>query len=165
MLLAQMTGELFMNNQKTLLISLLVFIILGCNPQNKITEDQAKSVLNSFFTALNVKNYNCEELGELVTDDFMIYEMEKTFTLNQFCEFVDGARVNMKSTDWVLSDFTVSTDFNSVHIYYRNKGRFVSVDEEGQEIIINKEWLESVYIVRDNGVLKIKFLFSDDINQ
>ncbi len=37
--------------------------------------------------------------------------------------------------------------------------------EDGQEMVMNMEWLESAYMVRQkDGALKIKFLSSDDIN-
>ena len=153
------------NRLVTLSVCLLIIGLLGCDLKKNITEDQVKSTLDGFFAALDVDHYNCDKLGEWVTEDFMLYEMEKPFSQNQFCDFVDDALADMTSTDWVLSDFTISTDQNSAHVYYRNQGRFASMGEDGQEMVMNMEWLESAYIVRQkDGALKIKFLSSDDIN-
>lgn len=150
--------------KKSILLSVLL-LIWACDFKKDITENQVVSTIEGFFNALDVDNYNCEKLGEWVTDDFVLYEMEKSFNRNQFCEFVDGALSTMTETDWVLSDFTISIDQNSAHVFYRNKGRFVSLGEDGNEMVVNMEWLETVYIVRqENGDLKIKFLSSDDIN-
>ena len=55
-----------------------------------------------------------------------------------------------------------SIDKNSAHTYFKNKGRFVLTMEKE---LHNYEWLESAYLVRVNGKLKIKFYFSDTINQ
>jgi len=36
---------------------------------------------------------------------------------------------------------------------------------DGKKTLLNYEWLESAYMVRVDGKLKIKFYFSDSINQ
>tara|TARA_Y100000310_G_scaffold292945_1_gene322131 strand:- start:2980 stop:3435 length:456 start_codon:yes stop_codon:yes gene_type:complete len=142
------------NRLVTLSACFLIIGLLGCDLKKNITEDQVKFSLDGFFAALDVDHYDCDKLGEWVTEDFMLYEMEKPFSRNQFCDFVDDA----------LADMT-STDRNSAHVYYRNQGRFVSMGEDGQEMVMNMEWLESAYMVRQkDGALKIKFLSSDDIN-
>jgi hypothetical protein len=60
---------------------------------------------------------------------------------------------------------TISTiDNQSAHAYFRNKGRFVTLTE-GKKRLVKYEWLESAYLVRVNGELKVKFYFSDAVNE
>ena len=153
------------NHSLMIYLSLFSLSLVSCVQSKTIREDKVISTINGFFNALDVDNYNCDKLSEWVTEDFMLYEMEKPFTRDQFCDFVDEGLSDMTSTDWVLSDFTISTDYNSAHVYYRNKGRFVTISKDGKELVMNMEWLESAYIIRQkDGKLKIKFLSSDDIN-
>ena len=48
--------------------------------------------------------------------------------------------------------------------HFKNKGRFVTLNE-GKKTLLNFEWLESAYMVRVDGKLKIKFYFSDAVDQ
>ena len=144
-------------------IGLIAFSILSCNSDNTITEIQVITALNSFFSALDVENFDRDNITDLVTDDFRIYEKEMNFTLEEFLDFVDSRPEGMISTDWELSNYTVSIDNNSAHVYYFNQGQFVVTDQDGKEQTMNIEWLESVYMVREDESLKIKFLQSDDI--
>ena len=54
-----------------------------------------------------------------------------------------------------LSKFTVQ---------FKNKGRFI-VDTPDGKALLNYSWLESAYMVRDGDNLKIKFYFSDAVEQ
>ena len=38
-------------------------------------------------------------------------------------------------------------------------------DDDGNEQTLHIEWLESTYFVQENGVLKLKFLHSDEITK
>ncbi len=58
----------------------------------------------------------------------------------------------------------ITIDQESAHAYFKNKGRFVTLND-GKKTLLNYEWLESAYMVRVDGKLKIKFYFSDSINQ
>ena len=112
---------------------------------------------------MDVENFDSDNITDLVTDDFRIYEKEMNFTLEEFLDFVDSRPEGMISTDWESSNYTVSIDNNSAHVYYFNQGQFVVTDQDGKEQTMNIEWLESVYMVREDESLKIKFLQSDDI--
>ena len=117
------------------------------------------------YTA-NIKNYDKELLSQKVTDDFIIYEMGDKFTLNEFTDFIESAGfLGWESTEWFLSDFTISIDNNSAHASYLNVGVFIYPNPYAPEILLkeNKQWLESIFIVREGEDLKIKFLQSDEI--
>ena len=88
--------------------------------------------------------------------------MGRTFTASEFLEFASS--FNAIEDDWELSDMTISIDNETAHAYFKNKGRFVTLND-GQKTLLNYEWLESAYMVKVDGKLKIKFYFSDAINQ
>ena len=134
--------------------------------QEKLTEEMIIDHVNDFFNALNVKNYNKNLLSQKVTSDFIIYEMGDKFTLNEFTDFIESAGyLGWESTEWFLSDFTISIDNNSAHASYLNVGVFIYPNQYAPEVLLkeNKEWLESIFVVREGEDLKIKFLQSDEI--
>ena len=134
--------------------------------QEQLMEDRVVGHINDFFSALNIQNYDKEALSQKVTNDFIIFEMGEKFTLNEFTDFIESAGyLGWESTEWFLSDFTISIDNNSAHVSYLNTGVFIYPNPYASEVLLkeNKQWLESVYIVLEDDELKIKFLQSDDI--
>ena len=133
--------------------------------QERITEEMVIDHINEFFNVLNIKNYNKDLLSQTVTSDFIIYEMGDKFTLNEFTDFIESAGyLGWESTEWFLSDFTISIDNNSAHASYLNVGVFIYPNPYAPEVLLkeNKQWLESIFIVREGEDLKIKFLQSDE---
>ncbi len=146
----------------------LIFLLLPLFsfPQEQLSEKMIVDHVNEFFNALNIKNYNKELLSQKVTSDFIIYEMGDKFTLNEFTDFIESAGyLGWESTEWFLSDFTISIDKNSAHASYLNIGVFIYPNPYASDVLLkeNKQWLDSVYIVREGEDLKIKFLQSDEI--
>ena len=158
---------------KKLLIFLLIPLFSFTQEQisdekilEQITEEKVIKNIKDFFSALNVKNYDKIILNQKVTTDFIIYEMGDKFTLNEFTDFIESAGyLGWESTEWFLSDFTISIDNNSAHVSYLNTGVFIYPNPYRREVLLkeNKQWLESVLIVREDEDLKIKFLQSDEI--
>lgn len=133
-----------------------------------ITDKEVIDSVNNFFEALNVKNYGNGKLEESVTDDFLIFELADSYTLDEFKNFIESAGfLNWQSTQWTLSDFTISVDENSAHVSYLNTGVFIYKDpeNEGQMLREDVKWLESVYLKVVKGKLKLHFLQSDDIER
>lgn len=142
-------------------IALLVMIAMGCAPQpEKIAEAEAIRVVKGFFEALDADNTDPDLLNRYTTEDFTIYEASEKMNRTEFKEFASG--VPALETDWELSDFRVSTDYNSAHISLFNRGTFV-VLADSVKLRHNLEWLESAYLVKENDSLKIKFYFSDNV--
>ena len=146
----------------------LIFLLipLFSFSQERLTEEIIIDHINEFFNVLNIKNYNKDLLSHTVTSDFIIYEMGDKFTLNEFTDFIESAGyLGWESTEWFLSDFTISIDSNSAHASYLNTGVFIYPNPYASDILLkeNKQWLESIFVVREGEDLKIKFLQSDEI--
>ena len=146
-------------------VALITLFVFGCTHSTSITESEVIKAINNFFSALDVEKFDRNRVADLVTNDFRIYEMENDFTLEQFFEYVDSQSQGLSTTSWELSNYTVSIDEHSAHVHYSNKGEFVMTDDKGSEKTLHIEWLESAYFVQENGVLKLKFLHSDDITR
>ena len=145
---------------KKLWIFVLIFSSYG-SWASSLTEEKAISKLNQFFELLDLEVYQKENISKILTNDFHIFEMGKAWNMNEFDEFIQEASKTTISTDWVLSNYVVSLDENSAHISYVNDGVFKTT---GNELVISN-WLESVYLVKENGELKLKFLQSDLVSR
>jgi len=145
--------------RKLLLIILLLFSSNGYS--NELTEEVAIAKLHEFFFLLDVDNYEKENFSKIVAKDFQIFEVGNDFDLDSFDQFINDATGAIVETDWTLSDFEVTLDDHSAHISYYNKGIFKTKDNES----IYSDWMESVFMVLEDGKLKIKFLQSDLINR
>ena len=142
---------------KHLTTTILTLLVSGGLWSDSFTEKEAISKLNQFFNLLDIEIYQKEKILTILTDDFQIFEMGKAWDMNEFNEFLQEASKTTVSTDWVLSNYVVSIDNNSAHISYVNDGVFKTTDNE----LIISNWLESVYLVKEGGELKLKFLQSD----
>ena len=145
---------------KHLLLSLTLIISANAWAE-AITEQEVIDKVNQFFELLDIEVYQKEKVLTILTDDFQIFEMGKSWDMNEFDEFLQEASKTTLTTDWVLTNFVVSIDENSAHVSYVNDGLFKTIDNES--VISN--WLESVYLVKEKGELKLKFLQSDLVSR
>ena len=143
---------------------LLIFFIFSCNSSNQtdITEQEVKDKFDEFFGVLSVNNPDKNKLYELVTDDYFIFENQKKYSMEEFIEFVSTFKT--LEDNWELSDFEIDIDKNSAHASLRNVGKFL-VETDSGNVIMNFDWLESAYLVREGGELKFDFYFSDAIKE
>ena len=143
---------------------LLIFFIFSCNSSNQtdITEQEVKDKFDEFFGVLSVDNPDKNKLYELVTDDYFIFENKKKYTMEEFIEFVSTFKT--LEDNWELSDFEIDIDKNSAHASLRNVGKFL-VETDSGNVIMDFDWLESAYLVREGGELKFDFYFSDAIKE
>jgi len=143
---------------------LLIFFIFSCNSSNQtdITEQEVKDKFDEFFGVLSVNNPDKNKLYELVTDDYFIFENQKKYTMEEFIEFVSTFKT--LEDNWELSDFEIDIDKNSAHASLRNVGKFL-VETDSGNVIMDFDWLESAYLVREGGELKFDFYFSDAIKE
>ena len=125
------------------------------------TEDEVADTIKGMFHSFSVESDDRNNFYDFVTNDSVIYEMGEIFNASEFLA-LDFS--NTIEDDWELSDFKISIDNESAHAYFKNTGRFITLNK-GKKRLLNKEWLESAYLVRINGRLKIKFYFSDEVNQ
>ena len=142
---------------------LLIFgLIISSNSwAEKITEQEVIAKVNQFFELLDIEVYKKEKVLTILTNDFQIFEMGKSWDMNEFDEFLQEASKTTIKTDWVLTDFVVSIDENSAHVSYVNDGIFKTIDNE----LVISNWLESVYLIKEKGELKLKFLQSDLVSR
>ena len=143
---------------------LLIFFIFSCNSSNQtdITEQEVKDKFDEFFEVLSVDNPDKNKLYELVTDDYFIFENQKKYSMEEFIEFVSTFKT--LEDNWELSDFEIDIDKNSAHASLRNVGKFL-VETDSGNVIMDFDWLESAYLVREGGELKFDFYFSDAIKE
>ena len=143
---------------------LLIFFIFSCNSSNQtdITEQEVKDKFDEFFEVLSVDNPDKNKLYELVTDDYFIFENQKKYSMEEFIEFVSTFKT--LEDNWELSDFEIDIDKNSAHASLRNVGKFL-VETDSGNVIMNFDWLESAYLIREGGELKFDFYFSDAIKE
>ena len=147
---------------KKIMILSINLLLFGCTSNQRITEEDIMNTLLGMFDSFSVESSDKDNFYNWVTDDYLLYEMGKTFTASEFLEFASS--FNTIEDVWELSDMKISIDNNSAHAYFKNKGRFVTLNN-GKKSLLNYEWLESAYMVKVDGKLKIKFYFSDTINQ
>ena len=134
------------------------------------TSDKAAAVatLEGFFAAFSVEHYPNPSMGDWITDDFLIFEMGEVFTWPSFQAFLAGAGyADWISTDWQFSELRVSVSGQAAHISYVNEGEFIYPDPANPEGRLRERnrWLESVYLVKQDGRFKIKFLQSDNVTR
>jgi len=143
------------------LFILYALIFYGSLWTESISEEEVISKLNQFFALLDLEVYEKDKVSTILTDDFLIFEMGKAWNMDEFDKFIQEASKTTISTDWVLSNYVVSIDDNSAHISYANDGVFKTTDNE----LVISNWLESVYLVKEGGELKLKFLQSDLVSR
>lgn len=140
----------------------LSFMLLSFNAFSiEVSEETAIAKIEEFFYLLDVDRYDKEEFSKVVTEDFQIFEDGLNLDLDSFHEFVTEATATIVKTDWVLSDFKVTLNTDSAHISYYNNGVFTTSNGEN----IYSFWMESVYLIIDEGELKVQFLQSDIVER
>jgi hypothetical protein len=150
-----------MNKILILVSVLLLFWSNAFSQSSAITEDDAIAKLEEFFYLLDVNRYEKEVFSRVITKDFQIFEDGLDLDRETFHDFISEATGTIVETEWVLSNFKVTLNMDSAHITYYNNGVFKTKTNES----IYSYWMESVYMVVENGELKLKFLQSDLINR
>ena len=152
-----------MKNFFSVFILFISFSLFSCSNTSKpITEDEVRKTILNMLDSFSVESDNMENFKNFVTDDYVLYEMGQIMSADDFIAFAKS--FNNIEDDWTHSDMKISIDKNSAHAYFKTKGRFVSLNN-GKKELSNYEWHESAYLVRVADELKIKFYFSDTINQ
>ena len=162
--------DLFTNLLKRFPCAFLLSLALigSTSAQAQISSRDAVKTLEAFFSALSVEAYGNGDLEALVTDDFVIFEMGQRFTLSEFKAFLASANyADWHATDWVISNYTVTSDQSSAHIFYQNDGVFLFADQDKSDALRQQTnlWLESALVVKDGDTLKLKFLQSENVSR
>lgn len=150
---------------KKLIYFLLILFLLGCEQQApEISQEEVMATIQGFFDSFDADIEQQTSMDDYLSDDFLIFENGKKMTKAEFAEFVADTREMFVTTEWIFSDIRLSSDANSAHVSMLNTGHFVTKGDTLQTEM-NLEWLESAYLVRQDGRLKIRFYFSDGIKR
>tara|TARA_B100000927_G_scaffold286968_1_gene279201 strand:- start:732 stop:1205 length:474 start_codon:yes stop_codon:yes gene_type:complete len=147
------------------LILLISISLLSCSQvtnTDEITEQDVKDTILGMFNSFSVESSDKNNFYNYVTDDYVLYEIGKEMNATEFIEF--ASTFNTIEDDWEVTDWNITIDKESAHAFYKNNGRFITLND-GKKMLLNYEWLESAYLVRVDGKLKIRFYFSDEINK
>ena len=143
----------------------LVVALMSCSHTTNtkpITEQEVKDTILGMFESFSVESNDNSTFYDYVTGDYVLYEIGKKMNAAEFLEFASS--FNTVEDDWEVSDWNITIDKASAHAFFKTKGRFVTLNN-GQKTLLNYTWLESAYLVRLDGKLKIRFYFSDAIKQ
>lgn len=131
---------------------------MACNMPQNISEQEANNTLETLF---EIVDNDIDRFGDVVTDDFFIFENSRTYTKDEFVDYVKSfGEFEAKRS---FEDVVIDTDQNSAHLSLKQHGEFIVTTPEGKIQMIF-DWLESVYMVKEQEQLKVKFYFSEAIN-
>ena len=106
-------------------------------------------------------------MGDWITDDFLIFEMGEVFTWRSLRCFTKRATQTGSASTGNLRVSGQCVSGQAAHISYVNEGEFIYPDPANPEGRLRERnrWLESVYLVKQDGRFKIKFLQSDNVTR
>ena len=140
-----------------------VFILLlfvSCNQVERISEKDVMNTFNDFI--LNLDN-DISKFKDQTTKDFMIYEVGRKWSSDEFVEYVKTfGKFKCKRN---YRNIVINTDINSAHISLEHTAEIqLEKPTPDGKTVLYYEWLESGYLVKEDGKLKFKFYFSEQIN-
>ena len=135
-------------------------LLISCKDSKKISDKEVMKTLNEFFYFLD---NDVDKIRDYLSEDFMIFEVSRKWDTEEFIEFVKGFGEFESKRDF--KNVIIDTDFNSAHITLEHTGEFELKKPTPDGIThLSYEWLESAYLIKENGKLKFKFYFSEQIN-
>ena len=115
---------------------------------------------NEFFYYLD---NDVEKIRDYLSEDFMIFEVSKKWDTEGFIKFVKGFGEFESKREF--RNMIIDTDLNSAHITLEHSGEFELEKPTPEGVtFLSYEWLESAYMIKEDGKLKFKFYFSEQIN-
>ena len=148
---------------RTIRLIYSVFILLlfvSCNQVERISEKDVMKTFNDFI--LNSDN-DISKFKDQTTKDFMMYEVGRKWSSDEFVEYVKTfGKFKCKRN---YRNIVINTDINSAHISLEHTAeiQLEKLTPDGKTVLFF-EWLESGYLVKEDGKLKFKFYFSEQIN-
>jgi len=145
---------------KFIYIFFLLPLLTSCEDSKKISDKEVMKTLNEFFYYLD---NDVDKIRDYLSEDFMIFEVSRKWDTEEFIEFVKGFGEFESKRDF--KNVIIDTDLNSAHITLEHTGEFELKKSTPDGIThLSYEWLESAYLIKENGKLKFKFYFSEQIN-
>ena len=141
-----------------IILTITISFFMACNMPQNISEQEANNTLETLF---EIVDNDIDRFGDIVTDDFFIFENSRTYTKDEFVDYVKSfGEFEAKRS---FEDVVIDTDQNSAHLSLKQHGEFIVTTPEGKIQMIF-DWLESVYMVKEQEQLKVKFYFSEVVN-
>ena len=141
-------------------LSLLLSLFISCDQPKKISEKEVMETFNEFFYSLD---NDVDKIRDYLSEDFMIFEVSRKWNTDEFIEFVKGFGKFESKRDF--RNIKIDTDLNSAHISLEHTGEFeLEKPTPDGATFLSYEWLESAYLIKENGKLRFKFYFSEQIN-
>ena len=141
-------------------LSLLLSLFISCEQPKKISEKEVMETFNEFFYSLD---NDVDKIRDYLSEDFMIFEVSRKWNTDEFIEFVKGFGKFESKRDF--RNIKIDTDLNSAHISLEHTGEFeLEKPTPDGSTFLTYEWLESAYLIKENGKLRFKFYFSEQIN-
>ena len=145
---------------RRIFILFLLPLLFSCAQPEKISEKEVMDTFNEFFYYLD---NDVDKIRDYLTDDYMIFELSRKWNTDEFIEFVKGFGEFESKREF--KNMIIDTDLNSAHITLEHTGQFeLETPTLDGSTSLYYEWLESAYMVKENGKLKFKFYFSEQIN-
>ncbi len=143
---------------KEIILTITMSFFMACNMPENISDQEANNTLDTLF---EIVDQDIDRFGDIVTDDFFIFENSRTYTKDEFVDYVKSfGEFEAKRS---FEDVVIDTDQNSAHLSLKQHGEFIVTTPEGKIQMIF-DWLESVYMVKEQEQLKVKFYFSEVVN-
>ena len=138
----------------------LIPLIISCAQPKKISEKEVMETFNQFFYYLD---NDVDKIRDYLSEDFMIFEVSKKWDTEGFIKFVEGFGEFESKREF--RNMIIDTDLNSAHITLEHSGEFELEKPTPEGVtFLSYEWLESAYMIKEDGKLKFKFYFSEQIN-
>jgi len=141
-------------------LSLLVSLLVSCEQSKEISEKEVMETFNEFFYLLD---NDIDKIRNYLSEDFMIFEVSRKWNAEEFIEFVK--RFGKFQSKRSFKNIKIDTDLNSAHISLEHTGEFeLEIPTPEGVTFLSYEWLESAFLIKEDGKLKFKFYFSEQIN-
>jgi hypothetical protein len=141
---------------KNSFIVFFLFILFGCtnnsNQCNRIDNEKAKEVIVEYFKAISAKNF--KGLENLSTPEYVLYEDGVVWNNDSLIALIKS--MPQAKIEYEFKDFNFEPDCNGAFINYLNHG-ILTLNDTTQ---IDYNWIESAYVKKVNGELKLDFLHS-----
>ncbi|WP_420386777.1 hypothetical protein [Roseivirga sp.] len=134
---------------KSVVLTALLLVLISCESKTLeekegISEEQALSTIENFFTALG--SADTLLMQQSLTHDFYMFEHDEVWTINELLELMPLT----KGRKWSFKEVRFESAGHAGHITYFNQGVIPS----------DRSWLESALLINEDGSVKIKFLHS-----
>ena len=111
----------------------LLYVLIS--DSNKVSESDVKEKLDEIF---QIVDNDVDRFGEIVTDDFFIFENSKRYNAEEFIDFVKSFDIIESKREF--KNVEIDTDFNSAHVSLEHHGEFDINTPDGKVRLIF-DWL------------------------